>query len=49
MGEYIVIAVLALVVAGILYKMIRDKKSGKTACGCDCSKCSKGCRSRMET
>ncbi len=48
MGDYIVIAVLCCIVAGIIYKMVKDKKSGKSACGCDCSKCGKGCKSHME-
>ncbi len=43
MGDIIVITVLLAIVGGILYKMFRDKKCGKSACGCDCSKCGKGC------
>ncbi len=43
MGDIIVISVLCLIVGAIIYKMVKDKKSGKTACGCDCSKCSKCC------
>ncbi len=43
MGDIIVISVLAATVCGIVFKMRRDKKAGKGACGCDCSKCSKCC------
>ncbi len=43
MGDFIVIAVLAAIVGIILYGMIKDRKSGKSACGCDCSKCGKCC------
>lgn len=41
-GTVVVGAVLALVVAGIVMSIVRDKKSGKGTCGGDCSKC-KGC------
>ncbi len=47
MGDIIVITVLLAVVGSILYKMIKDKKSGKSACGCDCSKCCKGCSQKQ--
>ena len=42
MGTFVVGAVLVLVVAAIVRSMIKDKKSGKSACGGDCSHC-KGC------
>lgn len=38
-GDVIVISVLALIVAGVIWGMIRDKKKGKC---CGCSSCS-GC------
>ena len=38
-GDVIVISVLALIVAGVIWGMIRDKKKGK-CCGCSgCSSC----------
>ncbi len=46
MGDFIVIAVLVLAVGGIVFKMVRDKKKGKSACGCDCSRCGKCCASK---
>lgn len=42
MGTVVVGAVLLTVVTLIIKKMIRDKKSGKSSCGGDCSRC-KGC------
>ncbi len=42
-GDILVLSVLAAVVGGIVYKLLKDRKQGRTACGCDCSKCSKGC------
>lgn len=38
-GTIAVSAVLCAVVAGILVKMIRDKKSGRSSCGGNCGSC----------
>ena len=38
-GTLIVCALLAVLVGGIVCKMIRDKKKGKSACGCNCACC----------
>lgn len=38
----IVLAFIVLCVVLIIRKMIKDKKSGKCSCGCDCSTCG-GC------
>lgn len=43
MGTAVVLAILVAVVGGIIYKMRKDKKSGKSSCGCDCGDCSCGC------
>ncbi len=48
MGDIIVISVLCLLVGGIVYKMLKDKKNGRSACGCDCSKCGKCCNSQAK-
>ena len=42
-GTIMVGLILIAIVAGIICKMIKDKKSGKGTCSCgsDCSKCSK--------
>ena len=44
MATAIVGGILVITVGLILYKMIKDKKSGKSSCSCggDCSHC-KGC------
>ena len=39
MGTIIVGYVLAVIVGAIIVKMVRDKKSGKSACGCGCGGC----------
>ena len=39
MGDILVLGVLALIVGGIIVKMIRDKKAGKSHCGCGCEGC----------
>lgn len=31
--------VLILIVAAIVYKLVKDKKKGKHSCGCDCAHC----------
>ncbi len=38
-GTIIVIAVLVLIVGLIIRGMIKNKKSGKSSCGCGCSEC----------
>lgn len=35
----IICIVLAGAVAGIIIKMIKNKKNGKSSCGCGCSNC----------
>ncbi len=42
MATWIVGGVLALLVGAVIRKMIRDRRSGKSACGGDCSRCG-GC------
>lgn len=39
-GDILVLLVLALIVGVILRSLIRDKKKGKSACGCSCKGCS---------
>ena len=38
-GTILISAVLLLVVVLIIRKLIRDRKKGKTACGCGCANC----------
>ena len=44
MATWIIGGILLLMVAGIVTKMVRDRKAGKGTCSCggDCSKC-RGC------
>ena len=39
MGNIIVGAVLLAAVAAVIFTMIRNKKKGKSSCGCGCSTC----------
>ena len=43
MATWIIGGILLLIVAGIVWKMIRDRRAGKGSCGGDCSCCS-GCK-----
>ncbi len=42
MGTVVTAAALACIVGLVVRKMIKDKKSGKSHCGCDCGHCG-GC------
>ena len=39
LGTIIVSAILIWVVAFVIRKMIKDKKAGRTSCGCNCAHC----------
>ena len=39
LGTIIVFLVLALIVTLITVKIIKDKKHGKSSCGCNCQHC----------
>ena len=38
-GTILITAALALIVALITRKLIKDKKKGKSSCGCNCAHC----------
>lgn len=38
-GTIIICTVLVAAVAAIIISMVRNKKKGKTSCGCGCSEC----------
>lgn len=42
MGTIIICGVLALIVGLVIYKLVSDKRKGKSSCGGDCAHC-KGC------
>lgn len=39
LGTIIIGAILAAVVAAVIVHMIRNKKKGRSSCGCGCSSC----------
>ena len=38
-GTIIVLFIVAAVVAAVIIKMVRDRKQGKSSCGCNCAEC----------
>ena len=42
MASWIVGGAVALLVGAIVWKMVKDNRSGKGHCGCDCASC-RGC------
>ena len=45
LGNIVVSAILLFVVGGVIYYMVKEKKQGKSSCGCNCSGCAmKGAR-----
>ena len=38
-GTIVVVLILAAVVGLVIFKMIKNKKEGKSSCGCGCSDC----------
>lgn len=43
MATWIVGGILVVIVGLIVWKMLRDKKNGKSSCGGDCAHCKGGC------
>ena len=39
LGTIIMSLILIAIVAAIIVKMVRDKKRGKSSCGCNCGHC----------
>ena len=39
LSTIVVSLILVLVVAAIIRKLVRDKKKGKSSCGCNCAHC----------
>lgn len=42
-GSIAVLVIIAVLVAAVIAKMIKDKKDGKPSCGGDCSSCGGAC------
>ncbi len=38
-GTIVVLIALTIIVGVIVFKMYRDKKQGKSSCGCNCANC----------
>ena len=38
-GNIVIILLLILMVIGIIVKLIKDKRRGKSSCGCNCGHC----------
>lgn len=45
-GTAAVLAAVIAIVALVIYSVVRDKKSGKPACGGDCAHCGRKCGGR---
>ena len=43
LGTLIVLTLVGAMIGGIIYGMIRDRKSGKGGCACGCEHCAKKC------
>ena len=43
MGTVIICGVLALIVGLVIYKLVSDKRKGKSSCGGDCAHCKSNC------
>ena len=43
MGTAIVLLVLYAIVGAVIYKMVKDKRSGKSSCGGNCAGCGMAC------
>ncbi|MEG2436506.1 MAG: FeoB-associated Cys-rich membrane protein [Ruthenibacterium sp.] len=50
MATWMIGGLLLLMVGGIVWKMVLDKRRGKSACSCsgDCSRCHADCSSQLK-
>ena len=39
MGTVVVVIILVVIVGLVIWRMIKDKKAGKSTCGCSCGNC----------
>ena len=42
LGTIIVLLILAVIVGSVIRTLIKNKKKGKSSCGCNCSACPAG-------
>ena len=48
MGTAIVLLVLCIIVGAVIYKMVKDKRSGESSCGGNCAGCGMACHQSKE-
>ena len=41
--DIVLIVVIAAVIGLAVWRVVRNKRKGKSACGCDCGSCNCGC------
>ena len=41
--DVLLIAIVALIVGLAVWRLVRNRRQGKSACGCDCASCGCGC------
>ena len=46
--DIVLIFAIAAVVGLAVWRLVRNKRQGKSACGCDCGSCSCGCGKKAE-
>lgn len=44
----VIAALLVLAVGLAVRSMIRNRKAGKSSCGCDCASCGAGCKENLD-
>ena len=45
--DVVLIAAIAAVAGFAVWRIVRNRRQGKSACGCDCGHCSCGCGKRI--
>ena len=48
LGTLIVLSLVGVLIGGIVYTMIRDRKKGKSGCSCGCANCKFSCPSKQK-
>ena len=48
LATILISAVLVLAVCLIIVKMVKDRKQGRSSCGCDCGSCGACCHGKKE-
>ena len=47
-GSIAVGAVVLAIIALVIVKFVKDKRAGRSSCGCDCGSCGCGCNAKRE-